>query len=265
MSTLLQTSSRNCTGARRHAITGNRKGVLVIGVDRSETCDPGCTAPVHGTHNAYQAGCRSDAAREAWRVYSKRRRQGRLEPSTIDATGTRRRLQALAALGWGSTDLAELLGFSHRSRLAQLRQATRVNVRTAAAVRELYDRLSMTVGPSPRARQHALDEGYAPPLAWDDDTIDDPAALPQHTAVAAGGDDWVKVDRACAGEGIELTTSEREHAVRVLHSLRRTDGEIAATLHITARTALRIRQRLTLPPVVPSGREQATQLTGTTS
>lgn len=269
MSTVLQTATRACPAAtgRSHRAAGTRRGVLVVGADRTESCDlPWCPAPIHGSYGAYQAGCRGSAAREDWRVVNKRRRQGRHEPRTIDGTGTARRLQALAAIGWGATDVADQLGYSEasRSHLARLRHAERVNVRTAAAIRELYDRLSMTPGPSQVTRRRALEAGYAPPLAWDEHSIDDPDAEPAHTEASGRCDDWVKVDRACAGEAQELTTSERELAVRRLHGQRQTDGEIAETLRITPRTALRIRQRLTLPPVVPSGRETA-QLIGSTT
>jgi len=258
MNTMLPTGARGCAARVRTRHTkGIRKGVLVV-VDRPETCDlPGCPAPVHGNRWAYREGCRGTAAKEDWRLYTNVRRQGRYEPRTIDGTGTARRLQALAAIGWGSTDVAELLGFSGVSRrhVQRLRHAMRVNVQTAAAVRDLYDRLSMTPGASPIARRRALEAGYVPPLAWDEHAIDDPAAKPAKAESSARGDDWVKVDRACAGLVQDLTTSEREQAVRLLHRLRQTDGEIAEKLRITARTALRIRQRLALPPVMPSGRE----------
>lgn len=98
----------------------------------------------------------------------------------IDAIGTRRRLQALSAIGWTQTHLADELEVSVQS-LHQLATDERrtVTAVTAERVRELYDRLSMTPGPSAMARTTAKRNGWAPPLAWDDDTIDDPDAEPE--------------------------------------------------------------------------------------
>lgn len=110
-----------------------------------------------------------------------------------DPTGTRRRLQALAYNGWPLSELGRRLGYTGRS--AQVRpgqwMAFGVRRRTADRVAALYDRLWDS--PPPRAtpyqraaatavRNRARARGWAPPLAWDDDTIDDPATLPQHKA-----------------------------------------------------------------------------------
>lgn len=102
----------------------------------------------------------------------------------IDRTGTRRRLQALVALGWPTTRLAEQLGIS-RANFAHLLQETKQHVRTwrANTVRDLYSRLSMTLPPQEteldrrtveQARSLARRRGWPPPLAWDDDELDDP-------------------------------------------------------------------------------------------
>ena len=42
-------------------------------------------------------------------------------------------------------------------------------------IADAYDELSMRQGPSVRNRRL----GYPPPLAWDDETIDDPRARPK--------------------------------------------------------------------------------------
>ncbi len=93
----------------------------------------------------------------------------------IPAAGTHRRIQALMAIGYPFVDLAERLGV-HHDRIRQYLIQEAVYTRTAARVARLYDELSMTPGPSRRARNIAARRGYLPPLAWDDDTIDDPAA-----------------------------------------------------------------------------------------
>ncbi|MFH8591238.1 hypothetical protein [Streptomyces rimosus] len=108
-----------------------------------------------------------------------------LGPATvIDATGTRRRLQALVAGGWPQACLATLLHMPPGSITALLARE-RVCVRTARAVRALYDRLWCAdprghgVGAQAysRARHQARNRHWAPVGAWDDDTLDDPAAV----------------------------------------------------------------------------------------
>lgn len=95
----------------------------------------------------------------------------------VDGTGTRRRLQALMALGWTSSALGVELGTAQNAVVAMAKRQW-VTSASAAAVRVLYDKLSMTLGPSGLSRQRAAAKGWVPALAWDDDTIDDPTAEP---------------------------------------------------------------------------------------
>ncbi|MBN9618563.1 MAG: helix-turn-helix domain containing protein, partial [Actinobacteria bacterium] len=101
----------------------------------------------------------------------------------IEATGTRRRLQALVSIGWTQAWLAAEL---HRSpaNLARSMSSEAVTARTARLVSDLYERLWHTP-PAPStntqraasdaARAHAVAQGWLPPLAWDDiDTDPDP-------------------------------------------------------------------------------------------
>ena len=112
-----------------------------------------------------------------------RRRQvtlGIWKPRT-DVTGTTRRLRALTAIGYSQAQIAREMNAreSWVSRLIN-QYGHQVNAETVARVTEVYNRLSMTPGPSDRARRHAREQGWAPPLAWDEDEIDDPAVKP-HT------------------------------------------------------------------------------------
>lgn len=101
-----------------------------------------------------------------------------LEPSAlIGGCGTRRRLQALAALGWSTTQLADRLD-RPATRISRWRSARTVSVEHALTVRSAYDALAMTPGPSQQARRSALQRGWSPPLAWDEENIDDPTARP---------------------------------------------------------------------------------------
>jgi plasmid maintenance system antidote protein VapI len=161
----------------------------------------GCTTDRHDTASAYRWGCRCPKAREQHRLYYKRRRQGRLPDASVDATGTIRRIEALHALGWRQKDIAAHLGARWQS-VAGMRIAGRVYRSTADRIAQVYDRLSMTPGPSKLGRERALARGLVPPLAWDDETIDDPAAQPNYGPVrpraeilAAAADRRAEVDR----------------------------------------------------------------------
>ncbi len=90
--------------------------------------------------------------------------------------GTVRRLQALTAIGWDTEHLATELGWT----VTQLHRALDGHPppHTRHPVTQLYNELSMTPGPSTTARQHAHTNGWPPPLAWDDDDLDQPTATP---------------------------------------------------------------------------------------
>lgn len=104
----------------------------------------------------------------------------------VDAAGTQRRLQALVALGHPQATLARRLGMT-RSNFGAMMRRPQVTAATARAATRLYGQLWDTPPPvgTPRARAiaaqaraHAAARGWPPPLAWDDDTIDNPAAEP---------------------------------------------------------------------------------------
>lgn len=119
--------------------------------------------------------------REYQQAYWQLRRRYHL-PRRIDATGTVRRLRALNALGWTCAALAAHDGTTTQAALQQVMKHERPTtyVTTATRVARLYDQLSMTPGPSPLAAARARAKGWAPPLAWDDQDLDDPTATP-HT------------------------------------------------------------------------------------
>ncbi|WP_423487917.1 hypothetical protein [Mycobacteroides sp. PCS013] len=48
----------------------------------------------------------------------------------------------------------------------------------AREIAQLFSRLQMTPGPSKRLRTLASQKAWHPPFAWDEDSIDDPAAAP---------------------------------------------------------------------------------------
>ena len=104
----------------------------------------------------------------------------------VDAAGTRRRLQALVAIGWSKSRLAARLDMLPGN-FGQAMQREQVTAATARAVRDLYDELWATPpaegtrrekASAVRARKYATEHGFVPPLAWDDDELDLPAAQP---------------------------------------------------------------------------------------
>ena len=107
-----------------------------------------------------------------------------LAPSQIiDGTGTIRRLRALIAVGWSGPQIAARMGYSDTNFYHLVHSRERVYVSTALRVREVYDELWDQDPPQgtrferaavTRAKRTALALGWAPPMAWDDDRIDDP-------------------------------------------------------------------------------------------
>jgi len=111
--------------------------------------------------------------------------------SHVEATGTVRRVQALVAIGHTITAIARAAGcsvgrLSEIVALGSVPYAANVEARTAAAIARLYDQWSMTVPTgttAERARLYAARRGWPPPLAWDDDDLDNPAATAHTNAV----------------------------------------------------------------------------------
>lgn len=129
------------------------------------------------------------------------------ESGRIPAAGTRRRIQALAAIGHPLYVVAERAGleYRHASTIARGKQA-RTSVRVARAVAAVYDDLWATPGPSARARAYAARRGWVSPLAWDDDVIDDPAAQPllgekDPSRLVTIAEDADELERAGEGSG----------------------------------------------------------------
>jgi hypothetical protein len=151
----------------------------------------------HGTTLAYKeddcrcAECRYAMA-EDYRVRARLKAYGRYPQQQIHAAGARRRLQALATLGWGFRELAKQAGTTHPRKIQHIRagHGQWVTPETHAVIVALYDRLWSTPAPErsshersavKRSKDHARAKGWLPPLAWDDDEIDNPDALPAHS------------------------------------------------------------------------------------
>ena len=94
----------------------------------------------------------------------------------VDATGTRRRLQALLANGHRAKDLVAALGV-HTS-CQRIIRSEKVSAVIRDSVTQLYGELENRVGPSDLARERYRGLGYLSPMWWDPDIIDDPDAEP---------------------------------------------------------------------------------------
>jgi hypothetical protein len=133
----------------------------------------------------------------------------------VSAVGVTRRLRALYWMGHRSRELAHFTGLHEDTVLGLARgRWERTTVARRDAVCAAYDRLAMSYGSSERARRFAADNGWHGPLAWDDDTIDDPRAVPQTDAVepvATEGENVVA--RWLMGESVVLGAEHRDEAV----------------------------------------------------
>ena len=146
--------------------------------------------PRHGRVAGYRAGCTEQCCRDAVNKYNQmrlyRRAQG-IPSNRTDVTGSVRRLQALHALGWSTVRIAAVIGVEPTHLNLMRRRAKYVYAHTAEAIKRAYDDMSMTLPPQNtpsdrmsvgRTRELAKRRGWLPPLAWDDDEIDDPTARP---------------------------------------------------------------------------------------
>lgn len=140
----------------------------------------------------------------------------RVSHGDVPSVGAIRRIRALYRLGYSPGEIAVGAGVAHKTvlDLASARRKT-VSVRVHDGLKVAYDWFSMSSGTCLRTSQRAAAEGWAPPLAWDDDTIDDPAAEPQIDPAAPskpteGGN---VVDRWLMGESVILGRDARRQAI----------------------------------------------------
>jgi hypothetical protein len=175
------------------------------------------------------------------------------DTAVIDATGTRRRVEALAVRGWSRNAVARHIGMredNFRQAISQGRVSARVARLVVAAYDELWQKDPIDAGASlnsvARVRAGAARAGFHGPLAWDDDTIDDPDAVPMTDAVqpvvTVGGN---VAARWLMGEAVILGPDDRRVVLRHLYEWTNdTTAEIAARLEMTPAAAERQWERL---------------------
>lgn len=138
------------------------------------------------------------------------------DKTRVSAVGTQRRIRALYAIGWTGQHIADRLG-CHRSLIQFWQQDTTTHVlgATADAIAEIYQQLHLTSGPSIQNVYRARKHGWLPPLAYDDDTIDDPTFDP----VIEDADDifdLIAVEEATKRRGVRLTHIEKAAAIDLM-------------------------------------------------
>ncbi|WP_406516355.1 hypothetical protein OH809_45370 (plasmid) [Streptomyces sp. NBC_00873] len=97
-----------------------------------------------------------------------------------------------------------------------------------------------------RARRRAQADGWYGPLAWDDDTIDDPAAVPQTDAPPPSYTEGENVvDRFLMGESVVLDkTGQRGVIAHLMEWTQNTPEEIGARLDMTGESVSRTWERI---------------------
>jgi hypothetical protein len=174
-------------------------------------------------------------------------------PGYVLARGTRRRIEALGAIGWSFTALAPMLGVTEISIEAILGSLV-IPEEKANAVAALYERLCMTPAPDTTDEEHVLKvcaiarakvEGWASELGWDDiDEDDEPtiAPRPRRTYV-----DEVAVRLAMEGTHVDLNRKELRTAILRLRDLGETDKEIRKRLHCSKSSVWRAEAKRQAP------------------
>jgi hypothetical protein len=153
-------------------------------------------------------------------------------PGRVDPTGTRRRIQALSAIGWPLKELGPHIGIQPDHVRRVLTRTQQVYGATAQATIEAYERLRRSkprrygvsdIGVG-RALRNAKQHKWAPPKYWDQHpgAIDDPHFEPMYRVtrreLIAQDAHWVMttagLDRAAAAERLGVDKSYIDHAFR---------------------------------------------------
>jgi len=154
-----------------------------------------------------------------------------ITPGITDATGTRRRLQALNAAGWPTAVLAARLP-KGRSTIHTIHRQTHLQASTATAIAALYDELKNQrperhgVHPTSahKSRLRAQRNNWPGPAYWADrmDVIDDPHFEPMYgitrrEIIAQDANLIMRTtgaDKTAAAERLGVSKSYIEHAFR---------------------------------------------------
>lgn len=171
------------------------------------------TAP-HGTPGRYQAGC---DCKPCWRArkaqltdYHRRVAEG--HEFSVSSERSRRKMNALRALGWSMTDVAKILGVRKQAITNALERDT-IRATTAERLDQAYDALEMKIPPdnyiTRRTKAYAAKAGHLPPLAWEDI---DAGVLADQGSTGFDMDrlDMVLVERCVYEQDFTVRTTPRE-------------------------------------------------------
>lgn len=165
----------------------------------------------------------------------------------VSSLGSVRRIRALYALGHYQYEIAALTGLS-RDCISDLAagQWLSLSMDRDRSIRRAYDVLGMRVGASWKTRRWAEERGWAPPLAWDEETIDDPKALPQMDAAAPRRTEGADVvDRFLLGESVVLDNDGRRQAIQhLMEWTNLTPEEIGVRMEMNADAVARSWERM---------------------
>lgn len=142
----------------------------------------------------------------------------------ISIVGSRRRLRALARAGYTQDDIARYLGIQPgMAALSKLVSGSQqlITARNARKIAAVFAELQLIPGPSEHAIREARRKGWPHPLEWDEDTIDEPAAVP-HTPLRAAP--RIERGRPVPPDFADIVAEHRE--------LGRTDPDIAERIGI---------------------------------
>jgi len=170
----------------------------------------------------------------------------------VPARGTHRRIQALVAMGWSQSKLADRLGMEISNFQTMLYKQQAVSAGRHRQVEALFNQL-WNMAPAhdawhdkaaySRTLNFAKAHRWLPPMAWDDIDNDVEPPVPEGEQ---GAVDEMAVELALMGERVRLSSAERREAVTRAHAKRWSDSHTAEMLGCNERTVLRIRQELEL-------------------
>lgn len=156
---------------------------------------------------------------------------GRPTAGQVGAEPTRRRLRALARIGYSLTTLSDRTGVKLTT-LSMIRSRNeRCTAVVANAVTDIYNKLHMTPGDNADATHYATTHEWPAPLAWDN--IDDLDETPTGVYKPPGSTAEYNIERAAK------RLAYLEHAVEHGHTLER----VTADLDLTRKAILRWCQR----------------------
>lgn len=175
---------------RQHILTLHAAGITDVRISELANLPFATVAGftrIHGTTNnrrARKRRCTTEVAAKVLAITT-----DEATPTCVDATGTRRRIQALVAAGWPMVHLAPHFGLAVRTVIALINQE-RIYARNAKVVAEAYlrltamrpDRNGVSRRSVTRARNLAANRRWANKTYWADrmDVIDDPHFTPEY-------------------------------------------------------------------------------------